>query len=277
MSTKKTLEKTDGRDAMAGKYIIDRYGLLESADYDFNEDGSVNWRSMIPQEHLYANKDYFSRYGNPVPKDIEGLPDSALVIKLTGIKELAKLRRFRSVHYDILHSCESRVVAVCKIVWAGNYETDYEDVSFESVANATTNNTNGFGAKFLESIAENRAFVRAVRNFLNIHVVGADEIDSSSPESAATSTPTGSSSEPGRFMSASPQDILRKVADSNLGCNNFPDFKKNLRGWWKNNNFEEVGLDPNTIKEWDEYKDISSKDARKLLAYIKSFQATDKK
>ena len=34
------------------KYKRDENGLIESVQHVFNEDGSVNWRAMIPKEHL---------------------------------------------------------------------------------------------------------------------------------------------------------------------------------------------------------------------------------
>ena len=160
------------------KYKRNEHGLLESVDYVFNNDGSVNWRAMISSEHLYPNKDWFERRKMPVPSSIEGLDDGQLLIKLSGIKELAKLRGFHNVTYDVSESSDSRVVVQCMISWIDNYESNGTQ-TFASIANATTNNTNGFAAKFLECIAENRAFIRCVRNFLNIHIVGADEIDSS--------------------------------------------------------------------------------------------------
>jgi hypothetical protein len=40
-------------------YKRNEHGLLENVDYEFNEDGSVNWRAMIKEEFLYPNKDWF--------------------------------------------------------------------------------------------------------------------------------------------------------------------------------------------------------------------------
>ena len=37
----------------------DKNGLLTNIQYDFNEDGSVNWRSMIKEEYLFPNKSFF--------------------------------------------------------------------------------------------------------------------------------------------------------------------------------------------------------------------------
>ena len=70
--------------------------------------------------------------------------------------------------------------------------------TYTDVGNATLANTDAFCAKFLETIACNRAFVRCVRNYLNIHIVGADEIDKSKgagqaveSEAVAPITPVG--------------------------------------------------------------------------------------
>ena len=235
------------------------HGLLDSVDYVFNEDGSVNWRAMINPEHLYPNKDWFEMRKMPVPESIEGLDDSQLLIKLGGIKELAKLRGFKSVSYSIEESSDERVVIRCTIDWVKNYENLEADdcgCSFSSVANATLHNTNGFAAKFLECIAENRAFVRAVRNFLGIHIVGADEIDSSknkSPIVVASST-SGA-------KDISPQGILKEKAGTD-----FNSFLNELRKLYGDGKYEN---DPETIKTWKDYKDIPAKECRKLLKLIK--------
>ena len=229
------------------------HGLLDSVDYIFNEDGSVNWRAMINPEHLYPNKDWFEIRKMPMPNSIEGLDDSQLLIKLGGIKELAKLRGFHNVTYDITESSDSRVVVQCMINWIENYEGSCSQ-TFASIANATTNNTNGFAAKFLECIAENRAFVRTVRNFLGIHIVGADEIDSSknkAPIEVATACVA---------KDISPQGILKEKAGTD-----FDSFKGCLRAWYKTNAYTN---DPEIIKTWNDYKDIPAKECRKLLKLL---------
>ena len=231
------------------------HGLLDSVDYIFNNDGSVNWRAMINPEHLYPNKDWFEMRKMPVPNSIEGLEDNQLLIKLGGIKEFAKLRCFHNVTYDIQESSDERVVVQCMINWIENYEGVYGNTqTFASIANATTNNTNGFAAKFLECIAENRAFVRTVRNFLGIHIVGADEIDSSknkAPIEVATASVA---------KDISPQGILKEKANTD-----FDSFKGCLRAWYKTNAYTN---DPEIIKTWNDYKDIPAKECRKLLKLL---------
>ena len=230
------------------------HGLLESVDYEFNQDGSVNWRAMISPEHLYPNKDHFEMRKMPVPDSIEGLEDNQLLIKLGGIKELAKLRGFHNLTYDIYESSDSRVVTQCMINWIDNYESNGSQ-TFSSIANATIQNTNGFAAKFLECIAENRAFVRAVRNFLGIHIVGADEIDSSKNKSPIVAPPSSSGAK-----DISPQGILKEKAGTD-----FNSFKESLRAWYKT---EAYTNDPEVIKEWADYKDVPAKECRKLLKLL---------
>ena len=67
-------------------------------------------------------------------------------------------------------------MASCGIRWVPNFETEGEEVYFEAMADASLSNTKSFARNFLAAIAENRAFVRCVRNFLRINVVGSDEM-----------------------------------------------------------------------------------------------------
>jgi len=233
------------------------HGLLESVEYTFNEDGSVNWRAMISPEHLYPNKDHFEMRKMPLPESIEGLEDNQLLIKLGGIKELAKLRGIKSVGYNVEESSDERSVVRCIVEFIANYENPDSEglgLSFSSIANATVHNTNGFAAKFLECIAENRAFVRTVRNFLGIHIVGADEIDTSRNKAPIVVAPSSGAKD------ISPQGILKDKAGVS-----FESFIKKLRGLYTDKAYEN---DPEVIKTWKNYKDIPAKECRKLLKLI---------
>ena len=236
-------------------------GLLEGVKYEYNEDGSVNWRAMIASEHLYPNKGWFEMRNQPIPQSIEGLADHQLLIKLSGIKELAKLRGFTRVHYDVI-KCEIDHVSVkCEINWIPNFENPKNEsdflppsTSFEDLANATVHNTSSFAQKFLETIAANRAFVRCVRNFLNIHIVGADEIDTSNGKSS----PVAVVENKDKF---SPINVLMNKVG--LSSEDFDTFKDILRGLWKSGKYknEEVG-------DWDSWEDIPKKEVRKLLEIL---------
>ena len=232
------------------KFIRDENGLLQNIQYHFNEDGSVNWREMIDHKHLYANKDRF--HDGKVPDSVEGLDDSKLLIKLSGIKELAKLRGFLSVHYNIIKADEDHATVSCSIDWLGNYETNHDMVTYMEVANATLNNCDGFSAKFLEAIAANRAFIRCVRNFLNIHIVGADEIDKSGTPPLERDT----------TVAISPQDVLEKNARGK-GYDDFDSFKAFLRTLWADDSYKNED-----VKNWTSFKSIPPKEARILLALL---------
>ena len=232
------------------------WGLIEGIDYKTNEDGSINWRAMVKSEHLFPNKGWFEARKQPLPSSVEGLADNQLLIKLAGIKELAKLRGYTSVKYDVI-KCEPSYVAVkCGITWIPNYESEHESY-YEDVANATVNNTSDFAVKFLETIAANRAFVRAVRNFLNVHIVGSDEIDASKKGTPAIFEDDNEVALP------SSQGMLEKTA-KNSGITSFTEFQEYLRKAWK------LGVYKNEeAKVWGCYNDIPAKEARILMSILK--------
>jgi len=248
---KKTAKKFYGPDA----YKRNEHGLLENVDYEFNEDGTVNWRAMIKPEFLYPNKGWFDVRNKPVPTSTEGLDDKQLLIMLGGIKELAKMRGYSTVAFDVVHSSDGYVTAKCTISWNKNYETQ-DGVVYQDYANATLANTDNFCAKFLETIACNRAFVRCVRNYLNIHIVGADEIDKSqgsgqAVEADAIATPI------------TPVDLLEKTLREKHGVDSFESCKKVLRDLWKDDKYRNE-----SAAEWDSFADIPAKEARKLIVAL---------
>ena len=238
------------------------YGLLNSINYSFNEDGSVNWRSMIKPEFLYPNKDWFDLRKQTVPSSSEGLTDKQLLIMLGGIKELAKLRGFTKVKYSLDYPKDNYVVAKCSIEWMPNYE-NAEAVIYEDVANATADNTDLFCLKFLETIACNRAFVRCVRNFLNVHIVGADEIDKSKNRVSDVAELMISNAVP-----ITAQGALEKAANELLHVQTLEEFKAFLRQLWKKAGpveQKELAELLSDAKEWNVFKDIPSKQSRMLL------------
>jgi len=148
------------------------HGLLKdpSIEYVFNENGYVDWRKMVSKEFLVPNR------SKTQETDVDKLEDKDLLILLGGIKELAQLRGFTDVKYNVVKAERDYVCTACEITWIGNFETDDQPVKFQALADAHFGNTNNFAVNFLAAIAENRAFVRCVRNFLRINVVGQDEI-----------------------------------------------------------------------------------------------------
>jgi hypothetical protein len=251
---KKTAKKFYGPDV----YTRNRHGLLENVDYVFNEDGSVNWRAMIKPEFLYPNKGWFEARNKPVPNSIEGLDDKQLLIMLGGIKELAKMRGYHNVDFTVTNVADDHVTAKCQIDWIENYESFSGGIypRYTDVANATLANTDNFCAKFLETIACNRAFVRCVRNYLNIHIVGADEIDKSQASSQSYESEVVASP-------ITPVDLLEKTLSDKYNVGSFQDCKGVLRELWKKDVYRNE-----QAKEWSSFKDIPAKEARKLIAVL---------
>ncbi len=243
------------------QYKRNELGLLEGVNYEYNEDGTVNWRAMIAAEHLYPNKGWFEMRNQPMPQSIEGLADNQLLIKLSGIKELAKLRGFNRVHYEVI-KCEIDHVSVkCEINWIPNFENPKEEsdflppsTSFEDLANATVHNTSSFAQKFLETIAANRAFVRCVRNFLNVHIVGADEIDTSN------GTPPAKIQADNKEKFTPLNILMQKIG---LGEEDFATFKDILRGLWKSGQYKNEDA-----ADWESWRDIPKKEIMKLLEIL---------
>ena len=242
-----TLER---KTSPAAAYVRNSNGLLDNVEYTHNEDGSVNWRAMIKEEHLFPNRSWFESRGKDVPRTIEGLQDNQLLIKLGGIKELARLRGFTRIRY-ITEKCDKDHVAVtCEIEFIPNFETAHQDVVFQDMANATLQNTSSFATKFLETIACNRAFVRCVRNFLNVHIVGDDEIDKSSGYTK--------NAEVAYANSLTPNGVLEK------SFNDFGSFQDALRNLWRKNDYRNE-----EAQHWDTFESIPPKEARVLIKLLK--------
>jgi len=153
-------------------FLRNEHGLLENDNiiYQFNDDGSINWRAMVKQQYLVPNRQRTQE------TDISKLEDRDLLILLGGIKELAQIRGFTSVEYKVVTATDNYFATSCRITWSPNYETDNKPVIFEALADASLVNTKDFARYFLAAIAENRAFVRCVRNFLKINIVSQEEL-----------------------------------------------------------------------------------------------------
>lgn len=153
-------------------FIRNQHGLLENdnINYHFNDDGSINWRAMVKQNYLVPNRQRTQE------TDVSKLEDKDLLILLGGIKELAQIRGFTSVEYKVITATDNYFATSCRITWVPNYETENRPVTFEALADASLVNTKDFARYFLAAIAENRAFVRCVRNFLKINIVSQEEL-----------------------------------------------------------------------------------------------------
>lgn len=159
----------------------DEHGLISQPkiDYVFDDRGFIDWRKMVKPEYLVSNRQRTQE------SDVTKLEDKDLLILLGGIKELAQIRGYASVEYDVKTPSADYVVATCKIRWIPNFETEGREVTFSAIADASPSNTHSFASDYLAAIAENRSFVRCVRNFLRVNIVGQDELGASSSSKQA--------------------------------------------------------------------------------------------
>lgn len=153
------------------------FGLICSREinYLYKEDGSVDWRRIVPPQFIVPNR---QRTKESDPSKLE---DRDLLILLAGIKELASIRGYESVTYSLSAPTPELVMASCQIKWIPNFETEGRSIVSGGAGDATPYNTTGFGKQFLSPIAENRAFIRCVRTFLKVNVVGFEEINPQNP------------------------------------------------------------------------------------------------
>ena len=219
-------------------------GLFSEQEYVFNDDQSINWRKMVKHEYLVPNKQ------KTTETDVSLLKDNELIIRLIGLKHLAALRGYKSVTYTVKTATPSYVCVACKITWEANYETGFKEIEFESIADASLENTNDFARFYLAATAENRAFARCIRNFLKIDIVSDEEMASKQVEAQDTSSNSESSSDPLVML----EKILK---DKNM---NVDDVKKLLK---------EKGMEDKKLDKIKELSDVPKLQIFNLLSYLK--------
>lgn len=180
------------------------FGLLENVNYIFKKDGTVDWRAMIDPIYLRVNNSYKEIVEEKYGKDyqIENVDDKYLLILLDGIKAVARLRGYEEVFYKVKPLSDNFVVAICRVDFIPNYETGQLNITFSDAADASITNCSGFGKVFLTTVSVNRAFVRTIRNFLGIQILGADEISSDVKQEIEKDS---------EVKSSDPHDILRDL------------------------------------------------------------------
>lgn len=232
------------------KFKRNECGLIEGVNYVYNDDNTVNWRAMVRPEYLVINRqqkdkveELTSKKFNDInPLDLE---DKYLLILLAGIKELAKTRGYNKVNYHIATAGLDYAGVVCEIEWIPNFESGMQPIVFSSLGDASKNNTFDWAGNYLLAVAENRSFVRCVRNYLGIHIVGSDEISDktgAAQELQTVSDPT------------KPHGVLQKKLEER-GTS----FEKLKAQWVK------LGNEAN----WDSITDIPLKDVWTILEMMK--------
>ena len=231
----------------------DASGLIASIEHKLTPDGRVDWRAMVPKEFLVVNKQNFKN--RALPSSIEGLEDKDLLILLGGIKYIAALRGYDSVYHEVTFHSENAVGVKTTINWIPNYETDDRPVTFESLADATHHNTSSFARVYLSATAENRGFVRAVRNSLGINICGQDEIGRDSAPTTETGTQV-------QDADSGIRDMLSSTLEKN--DISFDKFQNRMAVLETKGELFAVGA-----SEWKTLSDVNSENIFKIIAYIK--------
>jgi hypothetical protein len=157
-------------------------GPLHPETTVYKENGRVDWRKMIPNKYVVVNNMVAAHKGidlstldeEQLQRLVDESPEEDLVIKLAGFREVAALRGYSEIDSQLVAYSDNNATIKVTITWVPNSENP-NGLKVSAIANASSFNTDEKFAKFLETIAENRAFIRAVRHSLNIIAVGQDE------------------------------------------------------------------------------------------------------
>lgn len=195
--------------------LRDNDGLLKTVQYVKDKNGFVDWRAMINEDHIVLNRMEFAYAGIDVAnlseeelKKVKAeAPENKKLIKLAGFKDLSRLRGIKAQKFDLVDRAPEAAVVSCKLQFIPNYENP-EGLVVEALAQASTENVGNTGKvkyqHYLEVIASNRAFVRCVKEALQILTLSEDEVMDEKVEIAVA--------RPG-----SPQDVLgKRMAAKNL-------------------------------------------------------------
>lgn len=253
----------------------DKLGLIEGKEYKFKKDGTIDWKAMIPHEFLYVQNSGFDtnpeevekmtkKYGkHPRELKVTEVEDRHLAILLQGIRYIANLRGFieddrivNSITFDKNYDLTSGCTVTSKIRWIGNFETNFLEVVTTDIAGASSGNVDKFMKKYVETAASNRAFIRNVRAFLNIGIVGKDEI-----APFGELKPARSDDENNASPISNEAFAILELKVRSLGLN-FKQFKKHAQKYFNE------GLLTNDPSAWEGYNDIDATSAYMLLSKI---------
>lgn len=240
--------------------------LPNGQEYQFKEDGSVNWGALIPKDQLFINKAYENKIieslGKPLLEvTIDEVDEKYRLATLAGIRHVANLRGFSKVEYSRpVYGADGAVTVECKITWLPNYETEGREVVFSGLGEATKNNAppigkNKFGewSFYLVAIAENRAFLRAAKIYLGLgSLLFKEEIALAESVEAQTAPVSG----------LNPHSMLQDILDQKKPKVTLDILKKTILGHYRNS----VKSDPN---EWTSLKDIPPNDVFSIIGVIK--------
>ena len=188
------------------KFARDENGLAKNVEYKFTPEGRVDWKAMLRSGDLYVKKEFRDEVVKKYSKalcdlDLTTVEDRYLLVTLAGINRLANLRGMRALTYPQVIVTADKAVAVCEIEFIGNFESDGLPFICSSMASATPRSMDANFLPYMETFAENRAFVRCVKRALQIDIlsdteIGGDSAKKLKDEQVDESTPQSGGFEP---------------------------------------------------------------------------------
>lgn len=253
-------------------------GLVEGLEYHFLPNGLVDWEKMINPAHTVLFKDkrhliekQYGPFAETQTKLQAGeveVDSKFKLVLLQGWRELAIVRGYRGYEYTHFNSQDGLCSVACKIYWIGNFETEMTETFSVDGADASIRNTNDFAQSYLTTIACNRAFGRAVRSYLNINILGADEISEKSGGGQVQSTSGGNDEV---SMVPNPSFTLEKFA-KDAGIKDFGAFKIYLFKLIKKG-YEVISEeDYPKWKEYNSFEDIPKRTCIGLIGKLRTLE-----
>jgi hypothetical protein len=145
--------------------------------YKRTPEGRIDWKAHLNVKWLRVKDDMkaeVARKHGAAP-DLSKVEDFYLYVTLGGYNEVARLRGFDSLVHHVDYVSDSKAVVTCTMHFVPN-EEDPNGLTVSGVASGSVYNIKPDFTAFMETIAENRAFVRAVRRALNINIVAQEEL-----------------------------------------------------------------------------------------------------
>jgi hypothetical protein len=249
-------------------------GLFVNFPYSFKDDGTIDYKKLIPARFLYVPKDkeqdVVEKYGKSIDKlDLREVEDRYLAILLGGLRYLLNLRGYKSVvnkvdnvSYDASYQMVSACTHTCTIEFIGNYETSMQSVTYSDSAGASVSSVSKFLLPYIETASANRALCRAIRGFLGLSIVSKEELAENAPIISITKNSNENSLENNSSSSGVllPRDRLRETLKSQ--DIKFDLFKKTVINHYK----DKITGNP---EEWESIEDIKNEDVFEILGILK--------
>lgn len=209
----------------------DENGLLTHIKYPIKEDNTIDWIKLAPAGTVYIKplfgkqlEKFTEKYGKP-PEQCDpindGIEDRYLVIALSGLRYLARIRGFNYVKFHVYESTPDYASAKCIIEWIPNYLTEGRTEIREDCASITPATANGLTKNYLTETVANRAEARAIRMSLGLNIVSKEELNPNDKEEQQFE-------EQSEINPASPKNVAREKIKK-MGFTSFKEVANKLK------------------------------------------------